>query len=297
MVPSTSDRPGSRPGLAEWADSVLAELRERPEVGRVGLALLEGGGRRLLSTTSDRASTDPRWVHLDAYADEPLNDAIGSGTKLVGALADLDPRYAPFVEVQTAAGFASIAAVPLKSSGRVLGGFMLLYAQRQPFDPGDCDELDALADDMADRLYLALRRPGPTIPQYSPPTGSLVAAQEFPADLASVWQARLFLRETLDEWDVDDDTSQTAALCLSELVTNALIHAHSGCCVQIELHEQVLRIEVHDSGPGLELQDALGADRHEVHGRGLRLLDAMTSRWGQIDGPDRAVVWFALDLP
>ncbi len=296
MVPSTSDRPGQRPGLAEWADSVLAELRERPDVSHVGVALLEGGGRRLLSTTSDSHSTDPRWVHLDAYADEPLNDAIGSGTKLVGALAELDPRYAPFVEAQTAAGFASIAAVPLKASGRVLGGFMLLFAQLQPFDPRECDELDALADGMAARLHSALRRPGPTIPEYLPPTGSRVAAQEFPADPASVWQARLFLRETLKTWDVDEDTSQTAALCLSELVTNALIHAHSGCCVQIELHQKVLRIEVHDSGPGVELHGAPAFDRHDVHGRGLRLLDAMTSRWGQIDGPDRAVVWFALDL-
>jgi hypothetical protein len=52
------------------------------------------------------------------------------------------------------------------------------------------------------------------------------------------------------------------------------------------------------SDPGGRLQVVpADEDRNRLHGRGLQIVEAMTSRWGQIDGPDRAVVWFALDLP
>ena len=33
------------------------------------------------------------------------------------------------------------------------------------------------------------------------------------------------MRATLREWAVDDDTVDTAELCVSELVTNAVIHS------------------------------------------------------------------------
>lgn len=286
-----------RVGVAQWAESALEELRELAGVRRVGLALVEGGGRRLIFASTDRDPSDLEWCHIDAFDDLPLNDALGSGTKLVGLLDELDPRYEPFVATQQKAGFAAIAAVPFKDSGRVLGGFVLYYPQSQSFDASQCAQLDELADAHAVRLHAALRRPGPSRPAYLPSEDSLTAAQEFPADPASAPKARRFLRATLAQWGVDEETASTAALCLTELVTNALIHAHSGCCVQVELRDQVLRTEVHDAGPGVHLQLAADEDRHRLHGRGLQIVDAMASRWGQIDGPDRAVVWFALDLP
>ena len=67
------------------------------------------------------------------------------------------------------------------------------------------------------------------------PSGAVVAFHEVPPDAAAVAAARRFLRHTLREWGVDDDTTDAAVLCLSELVTNALIHTPAGCAVRVNI--------------------------------------------------------------
>jgi anti-sigma regulatory factor (Ser/Thr protein kinase) len=282
--------------LSSWAESAFDRLEALPGVRRVGLAIVEGGGRQLLFTASDRRSADLGWCHVDFFDEVPLNDAIGSGTKMVGSLDDLDQRYASFIAAQHDAGFVAVAAVPFRAADRVVGGFVLYYDHVQGFDREQRDELDDVADGLAGRLYEVQRRPAPTIPSYQAPRGSRTASREFPAQPESVPEARHFLGTTLADWDVEEDTRVTAVLCLSELVTNAIIHAHSGCCVQVELHQQVLRVEVHDAGPGASLPPPRPSHGDQPSGRGLQIVEATSDRWGQILGPDRAVVWFALDL-
>ncbi|MCW2787686.1 MAG: ATP-binding region ATPase domain protein [Marmoricola sp.] len=287
-------------GIDQWARAALAELMKLSGVGRVGIALVEGGGRRLLFTASDRAdlpgAADLEWCHVDAYDDLPLNDVIRNGSTLVDSLDDMDPRLDAFVAAQREAGFAAIAAVPLRVWGRVLGGFVLYYTTPPQFEPAECAELEGLAASLAEHLHASRRRPGPTVPNYLPPRGSLFAAHEFPPHPESVAEARRFLRAKLEEWGVEQETSADGELCLSELVTNALIHTHSGCCVQLELHNKVLRIEVHDTGPAVKLQIAATGDWQGPHGRGLQIVDALASRWGQVEGPARAVVWATFDV-
>ena len=71
---------------------------------------------------------------------------------------------------------------------------------------------------------------------------------EVAPEAAAVGEARRFLRGTLHDWDVDEETADTAVLCLSELVTNAVIHSHAGCSVRVQLDEGALTVTVRDSG-------------------------------------------------
>lgn len=118
-----------------------------------------------------------------------------------------------------------------------------------------------------------------------------------PAHAESVCRARRLARARLDRWGTTDETLETAILIISELVTNAVVHA-PGDHVMCELREENgrLHIAVEDQGFG-----PTGPQLHRVsddeHGRGLLLVDALSSSWGTRDtsgyGAGR-VVWAEL---
>jgi anti-sigma regulatory factor (Ser/Thr protein kinase) len=105
-------------------------------------------------------------------------------------------------------------------------------------------------------------------------------------------------RRALDEFDgLDDDVRSTAALMISELVTNSVRHAGLGASDRIELSisaANVLRVEVSDPGPGL-LHARLAPTPGGDHGRGLFIVARLARRWG-IDRERPSRVWFELDL-
>jgi anti-sigma regulatory factor (Ser/Thr protein kinase) len=84
-------------------------------------------------------------------------------------------------------------------------------------------------------------------------------------------------------------------LCLSELVTNALIHTPTGCAVRVLLDDGVLTTTVRDAGASdagtvEPLEDPL-----RVHGRGLQLVEAVAARWGSELDSVGTTVWFVLE--
>ena len=109
--------------------------------------------------------------------------------------------------------------------------------------------------------------------------------------------SRTFFQETLDGWGVDRERHDTATLCLSELVTNAVIHSHGGCVVRVVLHSDVLTVWVRDSGIAGAVPLEPSGDPLEVHGRGLQLVEALATSWGHDVDVDGASVWFAIDAP
>ncbi|WP_275409395.1 ATP-binding protein, partial [Streptomyces sp. SID12501] len=118
-----------------------------------------------------------------------------------------------------------------------------------------------------------------------------------PATPASVGAARRKVRELLDAWLVDPDTSDNALLVTSELVTNALTHTASERIVcRLHLSAGRLRIEVEDENRGgtLPAQRRPGPD--EQCGRGLLLVGVLSSDWGVRDAPHGSgrVVWSEL---
>ena len=98
---------------------------------------------------------------------------------------------------------------------------------------------------------------------------------------------------------MDDDTLDTAVLCLSELVTNAVIHTGSAAEVRAVLEDGVLTVLVRDRGNHRGARPTDGSVLHDdpmrVHGRGLQLVAALSSRWGSDLDAVGATVWFVLD--
>jgi anti-sigma regulatory factor (Ser/Thr protein kinase) len=97
-------------------------------------------------------------------------------------------------------------------------------------------------------------------------------------------------------------STSTAVLLISELVTNSVLHSRSRCsggmvAVTLIALANGLRAEIHDEGsvtvPTLRSDEPAVAEVEES-GRGLRLVDALATRWGYCRDADSAVTWFEL---
>jgi anti-sigma regulatory factor (Ser/Thr protein kinase) len=113
-----------------------------------------------------------------------------------------------------------------------------------------------------------------------------------PIDGRSVAAARTFLRKLLDGRQATP--TDDALLMISELVTNAVSHAHTLLRVMVSIADQTLRVEVHDDD--LTLPVAPDLEHHATSGRGLRIIDHLADRWGIIPNTDGKTVWFELHL-
>ena len=108
-------------------------------------------------------------------------------------------------------------------------------------------------------------------------------------DIRSPAVARRFVTETLSRWDCAA-ALDTVELLVSEVVTNAVLHARSAPDVAVQLLPDVIRVEVTDRDPRLP-QAKVVADE-DTSGRGVGLVDLMASAWGVEVVPDGKVVWF-----
>jgi len=299
-VPPTAGSQTTIDAVSAWTQDALESLGRLAGVHRIGLGLTEGGGRRLRFTASDRDHGDgPAWCHVDAYDDVPLNTAVRTGQPVVGTLDDLEERYATFVSHQRGTSTVGLAAVPLVAAGQTLGGFVLFFDAPQAFGTEQRAELRRLGSELGAALRRAQRSQAPrpaSLPDRALPPGDAAAVHDVPGDAAGVGNARRFLRRALDGWGVDPDVSDTAVLCLSELVTNAIIHADSGCAVHAVLEDDILTVTVRDHGVPNAVRGELVEEPLRVHGRGLQLVEALATRWGSERDAVGTTVWFALDL-
>nr|WP_107092317.1 ATP-binding protein [Streptomyces sp. NRRL B-1140] len=119
---------------------------------------------------------------------------------------------------------------------------------------------------------------------------------ELAAHPGSPAQARRLTRARLTGWSVCEDTCDSAALVVSELVTNAIVHTASTHIV-CELHDgdDLVRIAVRDEGCAPGQPRAAGRTRpEEEHGRGLLLVDALCHSWGAHENGPGLLVWAEL---
>jgi DNA-binding NarL/FixJ family response regulator len=126
------------------------------------------------------------------------------------------------------------------------------------------------------------------------PATSDEAVLELPQDLASVREARRFVRERLAAWNIES-LLDDAFIVVSELAANAITHADSSYRIRLALSDAALRIEVRDGGAGTPEPQPLSMT--EEHGRGLLMVAALSASWGIEEADDRhKVVWADLTL-
>lgn len=125
-------------------------------------------------------------------------------------------------------------------------------------------------------------------------TGSALAAERLvlPPDPRSASAARRLVRRTLalagrDEW------SDATELAVSEVVSNAVLHAHTDVEVVVSVRADAVRVEVLDHSPQLPAQRAYG--EQATTGRGLGLVAALADRFGvEAHEGNGKTVWFSV---
>ncbi len=117
------------------------------------------------------------------------------------------------------------------------------------------------------------------------------ATHRFAGTVYAPRDARHFVADTLEAWRcpwlVDD-----AALIVTELATNAVVHARSDFIVTLTRGERNVRISVQDSSS--VAPTVATAPRGSRSGHGLTLVAAVANRWGDGSVGSGKVVWAEL---
>ena len=148
----------------------------------------------------------------------------------------------------------------------------------------------------APALPTSARRPGLPGTADGPPSSAhwTDAVRTFGWTRNDPRMARAFVLEMLSPWR-DQQLAADAALVVTELATNAVLHAGSAFTVGLLLSEDAIRISVEDSVPLRQL----GGNRWlpAEPGHGLGVVAAMAVRWGVETEADGKAVWAELPLP
>lgn len=116
----------------------------------------------------------------------------------------------------------------------------------------------------------------------------------FPRGLSSAAQARHFVVETLESWNLAGCAAR-AELPTAELVANALLYSTKEIAVVVKADGRHVLVEVHDCAPAHPAVRRRGDEADS--GRGLILVDALADRWGYDTSSDLTKrVWFELTL-
>jgi anti-sigma regulatory factor (Ser/Thr protein kinase) len=125
----------------------------------------------------------------------------------------------------------------------------------------------------------------------------VTVSTELDASPASVREAREAITELLVRNDFDDALVESIRLVVSELVTNAVVHAGTdiGLRCRVDPARRHVRIEVTDGRP-----DALpvlrpSAPGDDIGGWGLQFVSTLGSTWGVATSDHRKTVWCDVD--
>ncbi|MFI8851927.1 SpoIIE family protein phosphatase [Streptomyces sp. NPDC053499] len=149
------------------------------------------------------------------------------------------------------------------------------------------DEADATAADRQHRADSTATAPPSDALQ---PGGELPHAirTELPGNALAASAARGFAHAVLDRWGVRGTCAEDTVLLVSELVTNAVVHAGTSVEVECRYAAGVVYAEVADRHPARRVA------AHGEEGHGLRLVGALAKEWGISYRRDRKAVWFQL---
>lgn len=107
----------------------------------------------------------------------------------------------------------------------------------------------------------------------------------------SVGLARRFVSDALCTWGISG-LVDSARLVVSELVTNAVLHAGTDVLLRVVFDGVKVRLEVTDDSPDPPRRRHYGSDA--TTGRGLALVAAASESWGTNVGEAGKTVWAEL---
>ena len=126
-----------------------------------------------------------------------------------------------------------------------------------------------------------------------PTLGGHIEGQTLELDAVpdAVRKARRFTEGLLETWP--EPTRNVAILLVSELATNAVLHARTPFGLTISSSGPRVRVAVTDGSHSAPVLKDFGPDA--VTGRGMRLVDTLSGRWGTEPHDEGKVVWFELE--
>lgn len=123
----------------------------------------------------------------------------------------------------------------------------------------------------------------------------MISSGTFPNAPGSVTRARRLATELLG--DVPRETRDAVEVLLSEIATNCVRHTSSEFTVRVSVSQEHIRVDVTDQGAG---RPEIRSPRpSEPSGRGLRIVDLLSDRWGVSFDSDSVgkTVWFEVANP
>lgn len=133
-----------------------------------------------------------------------------------------------------------------------------------------------------------MKNPNP-LPPHPVSDGIEEACWDLPAAPETAGRARRLVREALAAWGMSALADDVATV-VSEVVTNAVVHAKSPVTLSLSRHGRSVRGEVTDRSTVWPTFLPAGPD--EEHGRGLVIVAAYAVRWGVEPAPEGKSVWF-----
>ena len=121
----------------------------------------------------------------------------------------------------------------------------------------------------------------------------MVRNHELPYDPSAPALARTYVTLAGADWGLPDELHDVAQTVVTELVTNAVEHARTGCVLHLALDDSRLHVSVHDHRP-----DAHGLPRfgdRDGAGYGLLIVEGLSRRWGMTPHDGGKSVWAILD--
>lgn len=132
---------------------------------------------------------------------------------------------------------------------------------------------------------------GPVDDGEAAPDGGPGRRKRFAGRPEDVHAVRAFVEGAASGAGVEPDAAMLAA---SEMATNVVRHAGTSFLVSVFMRPGHLRVELTD-GSALLPAIANMVREDSEHGRGMRIIDAVTDRWGADLRPDGKIVWFEID--
>jgi Histidine kinase-like ATPase domain len=93
---------------------------------------------------------------------------------------------------------------------------------------------------------------------------------------------------------VDQELVYDAGVVATELLSNAARACRSRIVLRLDVHHDSIRIEVYDDGPGVPVERQVPAD--ELGGRGLRIVNSLSTAWGTAPRPAGKCVWSEMSV-